>query len=291
MHDIWNPWHGCVKKSEGCACCYMYFLDRLRGKNGKDIRRISKMADYLLHKNADGSFKIKSGERIRVCMTSDFFLKEADSWRDEAWEIMRRRPDVVFILITKRPERVIECLPKEKYPFDNIQLNVTAENQKRADERLPLLAGLPFEHLGVMVAPFIAPVSLAAYLKDGRIEQVCAGGENYDGSRPLRYEWVQSLAAECRRFKVNFCFMETGTTFIKDGKTYTLPDKRLQSRMAFRSGLGYVASPLEYRLSPPPLSQPDMFARDVYVPRYRESCAECGSRQICNGCSDCGKCP
>lgn len=28
MHDIWNPWHGCIKKSEGCRNCYMYFLDR-----------------------------------------------------------------------------------------------------------------------------------------------------------------------------------------------------------------------------------------------------------------------
>lgn len=26
MHDIWNPWHGCIKKSEGCHHCYMYFL-------------------------------------------------------------------------------------------------------------------------------------------------------------------------------------------------------------------------------------------------------------------------
>ena len=24
MHDIWNPWHGCVKCSEGCKNCYMY---------------------------------------------------------------------------------------------------------------------------------------------------------------------------------------------------------------------------------------------------------------------------
>lgn len=29
MHDIWNPWHGCIKCSEGCEHCYMYFLDKL----------------------------------------------------------------------------------------------------------------------------------------------------------------------------------------------------------------------------------------------------------------------
>ena len=31
MHDIWSPWHGCTKISEGCAHCYMYFLDKIHG--------------------------------------------------------------------------------------------------------------------------------------------------------------------------------------------------------------------------------------------------------------------
>ncbi len=39
MHDIWNPWHGCVECSEGCGHCYMYFLDRMRNRNGADIYR------------------------------------------------------------------------------------------------------------------------------------------------------------------------------------------------------------------------------------------------------------
>lgn len=37
MHDIWNPWHGCVKCSEGCQNCYMFFLDRMRDRNGVEI--------------------------------------------------------------------------------------------------------------------------------------------------------------------------------------------------------------------------------------------------------------
>ena len=46
-------------------------------------------------------------------MTSDFFLEEADPWRVEAWDIMRQRSDVVFFLLTKRPQRVRECLPPD----------------------------------------------------------------------------------------------------------------------------------------------------------------------------------
>ena len=75
MHDIWNPWHGCVKCSEGCDNCYMYFLDRVRGLCGSDIFRTKEGFDYPLKKKRNGSYRVKSGELIRVCMTSDF------SWR------------------------------------------------------------------------------------------------------------------------------------------------------------------------------------------------------------------
>ena len=109
MHDIWNPWHGCVKKSEGCANCYMYSLDKRRGMDGSRIFKVQNNFDYPLAKDKFGKFKIKSGEHIRVCLTSDFFLTEADAWRADAWKIIKQRPDVAFYLLTKRPERVADC--------------------------------------------------------------------------------------------------------------------------------------------------------------------------------------
>lgn len=137
MHDIWNPWHGCRKCSEGCENCYMYYLDSLRDKNGADIYRTRTGFSYPLQKYRDGKYKIQSGELIRVCMTSDFFLEEADCWREEAWDMIRRRRDVRFFLLTKRPQRVRECLPDDwGEGWDNVMLNVTCENQKRADERI-----------------------------------------------------------------------------------------------------------------------------------------------------------
>lgn len=77
MHDIWNPWHGCVHISPGCANCYMYTLDQQRGKSGADIYRTNNF-NYPLQRDRYGNYKIKSGELIRVCMTSDFFLEEAE---------------------------------------------------------------------------------------------------------------------------------------------------------------------------------------------------------------------
>ena len=82
MHDIWNPWHGCVKCSEGCENCYMYYLDEIRGGDGAQIRLTSN-ARYPLSRDRKGRYKIQSGEMISVCMTSDFFLEEADAWRND----------------------------------------------------------------------------------------------------------------------------------------------------------------------------------------------------------------
>lgn len=102
MHDIWNPWHGCSKKSAGCQNCYMYFLDKQRGKDGAHIYKVKNNFDYPLQKDQNGNYKIKSGEHIRVCMTSDFFLPEADKWRAEAWKIMSERPYVVFFFADQK---------------------------------------------------------------------------------------------------------------------------------------------------------------------------------------------
>lgn len=290
MHDIWNPWHGCIKKSEGCQNCYMYFLDQQRHKNGELIYRVKNNFYYPLQKNKNGQYKIKSGEHIRVCMTSDFFLEEADAWRAEAWKIMKQRSDVVFFLLTKRPERVPACLPTDWGDgWENIFFNVTCENQKRANERIPLLFELPFKHKGIMTAPFIGKVSLKEYLPSGQIEQVIAGGENYEGSRPLEYEWVKELYDECVAFNVRFCFIETGTYFIKDGKSYHLADKALQSRMAHKSGLLFAGKPMDFKLSKG--SQACLFDdEEVYHKVFRERCQTCGSQLICNGCSHCGGC-
>ncbi len=292
MHDIWNPWHGCAKKSEGCANCYMYFLDRARNIDPSRVFKVKNNFDYPLQKNSRGEYKVKSGETLRVCMTSDFFIEEADEWRGEAWKIISERPDILFYLLTKRPERVAKLLPKNwGGGWENVFFNVTAENQARADERVPLLLDLPFRHKGVMVAPFIGEVSLKKYLKGGAIERVVAGGENYDGSRVLKCEWVEKLYSECVESDTTFCFIETGTLFEKGGKIYRMPDKRLQSKMAFRSGYFHGGRKAEYKLDMPQAQRELTGEIAEYRPHFGPMCAECGSRPICNGCAKCRKCP
>lgn len=288
MHDIWNPWHGCKKISEGCEHCYMYFLDHMRDKNGSEIYRTNNF-DYPLKKDRKGNYKIQSGETLRVCMTSDFFLEDADQWRNDAWDIMKIRSDVIFFLLTKRPERVEKCLPPDwGNGWENVFFNVTAENQKRADERIPILLNLPFKHKGIMIAPFIGEISLDKYLYDGQIERVVCGGENYDNPRPCNYDWVKRLRFECEKHNISFTFMETGSKFIKDRKLYTIPDKHIQSEMAYKSGISFKGKDMKFILT-------DGLGIEIpkyllYKPNFSDKCRICGSKPICNGCFDCKKC-
>ena len=226
---------------------------------------------------------------ISVCMTSDFFLEEADEWRDEAWAMMRTRSDVVFLLLTKRPERIADCLPAGwDDGWDNVFLNVTCENQRRADERIPVLLELPFRHKGIQCAPLLGPMSIGRYLDSGQIEQVACGGENYGGRRPCDFDWVRVLRDECVECDITFCFMETGTTFVKDGKTYHIRSKQLQNEQAFKSGMSYQGKVLHFELRDSmglPIPK-----EDLYVPHFVRKCEECSFRMLCNGCSDCGGC-
>ena len=140
-----------------------------------------------------------------------------------------------------------------------------------------------------MAAPFVGQVSIAKYLQKGFIEQVIAGGENYDGSRQLKYEWVKKLYNECVAANVKFAFIETGTYFEKDGKIYHIQSKFKQSLQAYKSGLQHWGKPIIFNLKP---LQNNLFENETltYKPHFRLQCETCGSRLICNGCSDCGNC-
>lgn len=228
----------------------MFFLDRLHEKDGGDIYRVQSAFRYPLSKDKEGRYKVPGGSTLHVCLTSDFFLEDADPWRGEAWEIIRKRPDVKFFLLTKRPQRVRQSLPADwNGGWEHVMLNVSVENQRRADERVPILLSLPFKHKGVMCAPLIGTVSLRTYLDSGQIEQVICDGENYPGARPCHYEWVRSLRDECVRADVTFIFGGTGWRFVKDGRLYKIEKPGQAHEQARRSGLSYEGRSAVYNLA------------------------------------------
>ena len=106
---VWNPWHGCKKISAGCDICYVYEKDAMYGKNASVIRRTANF-DLPVKKNRRGEYKLLPQEEpVYVCMTSDFFLPEADEWRSEAWAMMRERQDLSFVIETKSTAFLKHC--------------------------------------------------------------------------------------------------------------------------------------------------------------------------------------
>ena len=242
----WNPWHGCHKCSEGCQNCYAYFLDKRYGRDTNEVVRNKSNFNFPVKKDRAGQYKLESGSFVRVCMTSDFFLEEADEWRKEAWDYIRQRPDVTFSLLTKRAQRIRECLPDDwANGWDNVTFSVSCENQKRLDERIPYLLELPSKHKWVSLKPFIGEIDMEKYLATGQIESVLAGGENYLGSRPLHYEWVKKVHDACVKYNVQLIFGQTGNIFIKDGKEYKIRNRTDQMVQALRSGLHYPPKDIE----------------------------------------------
>ena len=104
---MWNLWHGCHKKSEGCQHCYVYRRD---AEFEKDSNVVTKTASFNLpiRRDRQGNWKVPSGSLMWTCFTSDFFIEEADEWREDAWLMIQRRSDLHFFMITKRPERIEE---------------------------------------------------------------------------------------------------------------------------------------------------------------------------------------
>lgn len=242
----WNPWHGCHKCSEGCQNCYAYFLDKRYGRDTNEVVKNKSNFNFPVKKDRKGHYKLESGSFVRVCMTSDFFLEEADEWREEAWEFIRQRPDVIFSLLTKRAQRIKDCLPDDwGNGWDNVTFSVSCENQKRLEERMPYLLNIPSKHKWVSLKPFIGEIDIDKYLATGEIETVLAGGENYLGSRPLHYEWVEKVYSACVNNEVQLIFGQTGNVFIKGGKEYKIRNRTEQMVQALRSGLHYPPKDIE----------------------------------------------
>ena len=249
---IWNPWHGCHKISPGCANCYVYRRDE---SIGKDASVVSKTGDFNLpvKKNRQGQYKLTADDGIVfACMTSDFFLEEADEWRQDCWDMIRQRQDLHFHIITKRIDRFEKCMPPDwGEGWNNVTICCTCENQDRTDYRLPIFLELPIKHREVICEPMLEEINMEKYLKAGLIGHVSCGGESGSGARPCDFRWIKEVRRECIRCGVSFTFRQTGAVFIKDGKVYHL-DRKVHLSQAEKSGYNYVpgtgmADSIKYR--------------------------------------------
>lgn len=225
---MWNPWRGCHKYSEGCKYCYIHKGDI---KRNIDTNMIVKTTSFEapVAKNKKGEYKLKSGQTVYTCFSTDFLLEDADSWRQECWSMIKERSDLNFLFLTKRIERFMQCIPDDwQDGYENVTVGCTIENQDRADYRLSIFSALPIKHKNIICQPLIEKISIEKYLTG--VELVVVGGESDKNARPLNYDWVLSIRDQCINQGVHFEFRQCGTHFIKDNKRYTINVRELISQ-------------------------------------------------------------
>lgn len=197
----WNPFQGCNKLSEGCMNCYMFSYKKRFKKNPTDIIRSS-------NQTFSSPLKWTEPAKVFTCSLSDFFIEEADPWRPEAWEIIRKTPHLTYQILTKRPERVRECLPDFWSDLKNVWLGVTVEKQKYLERIVPIAQVQPTV-LFISVEPMLEPINIfdgvsgllpwdeviPAYRA---IDWVICGGESGPGCRPMNIRWAESLMEQCK---------------------------------------------------------------------------------------------
>jgi len=195
----WNPWHGCLKVSPGCAHCYMYRGKKRYGQVPARVVRSKSTFRAPLRWNQPKS--------IFTCSWSDFFIEQADAWRDEAWEIIQATPRHTYQILTKRPHRIAANLPKA-WPLPNVWLGVSVENP-RFYWRIEILRRIPAFLRFLSLEPLLAP--MPDLVLDG-ISWVIVGGESGPGCRPIKPEWVREIRDKCAMAGVPFFFKQWGGT-------------------------------------------------------------------------------
>lgn len=204
----WEPWTGCYKVSDGCTYCYFYgpFSKRC-GQN--EVHKTSEF-DKPIVKTAKGTDKIQSGKIVATCFASDFFIAEADEWRADAWAMIKQRPDLEFLILTKRIDRFGVSLPADWGDgYDNVNIGCSVENQELADYRLPLFLSYPIKRRFIAAAPLLSAVDFSPYLNG--IDHVTVGGETGREARICDYDWVLAIREQCVKAGVSFWFKNTGS--------------------------------------------------------------------------------
>jgi len=214
VHHSWNPWRGCQPESEGCDHCYM---QRDAKRFGWDPTVVTKCGNNAFY--APTMKPWKAGERIFVCSWSDFFHPDADLWRPEAWNQIRRRSDLTFLIVTKRIDFARARLPESwGSGWPNVWIIASTENQHWLDERMCWLRGIKSVVRGISYEPALGPIDISKHAQF--IDWVVAGCESGGGRREAEAGWFRSLRDQCASFGIPFFLKQMDV----DGKLVKMPE-------------------------------------------------------------------
>lgn len=166
----------------------------------------------------------KLGIRYRVFTNSlsDMFDEEvSDDWRHDAFDLIMKCKNLDWLILTKRVQKAKDYLAQViGWPWANVWLGASVENQEAADYRIPILLSIPAKIRFLSVEPLLQPVNIFGMM-DG-LHWVIVGGESGEGFRRMRPEWAMSLFAQCQTSKVPF-YLKQGSG-LKPECQYDIPD-------------------------------------------------------------------
>jgi protein gp37 len=184
----------------------MYTAKERYGQDPRVVARSKTTFNYPL--------KIREPKKVFTCSWSDFFIEEADAWRDEAWEIVRRTPHLTYQILTKRADRIAEQVPwGDGEPWAHVWLGVSVENARHTP-RIGDLVRVPAALRFLSVEPLLGPIS---NLPLAGIGWVILGGESGPRHRPMEAEWVREIRDQCVQAGVPLFFKQWGGPTPKAG--------------------------------------------------------------------------
>lgn len=129
------------------------------------------------------------------------------------------------VILLARPEHAAHAPPGRHillgvWPLPNVWLGVSAEDQRRADERIPDLLATPAAIRFVSAEPLLGPIDFGqaqdglpinAWLTwlDG-LDWIIVGGESGPNARPMHPDWARSIRDQCAAAGTAFFFKQHG---------------------------------------------------------------------------------
>ncbi len=209
-----NFWVGCQKISPGCKYCYMYREEQRWSRDGSVIRKTQP-------NNYNKAGRWHKPRRIFTCSFSDFFLPEADEWREEAWNVIRATPQHAWQILTKRPELIKDRLPKDWGDgWHNVWIGVSVESDDynwRIEELLKIPAAIRF----ISYEPLLSNITKVY----PGIDWIIIGGESGNNTgkylyRPTELSWIQTLGARYKELNTKVFIKQLGTHLAKQHRMH-----------------------------------------------------------------------
>lgn len=199
----------CERVSPGCTNCYASARNVWIG-NGHSYKVPERkhVEPRIVEKQLTEPLRWKEPTTVFPCSMTDLFYEQhTDAMIDRVFAVMAATPQHTYQVLTKRPERAAEyfrgaavraSLTMLKWPLPNVWMGVSAEDQPRADERIPQLLLLPAAVRWVSYEPALGPVVLPDFATGDSLHWIVIGGESGMGARPFQVAWARSMVQQCR---------------------------------------------------------------------------------------------